>query len=66
LASDRSVMAEFTLHPILRMLGWLATAVMTAAAVAMLASLATCMIGAQRRRLCPSTPLKAEPLKSIT
>jgi NRAMP (natural resistance-associated macrophage protein)-like metal ion transporter len=41
LASDRSVMAEFTLHPILRMLGWLATAVMTAAAVAMLASLAT-------------------------
>jgi NRAMP (natural resistance-associated macrophage protein)-like metal ion transporter len=40
LASRSAVMGQFTLQPTLRVLGWLATAVMTLAAVAMLASLA--------------------------
>ena len=35
MASQRKVMGEFTLHPLLKALGWIATAVMAAAAVGM-------------------------------
>jgi Mn2+/Fe2+ NRAMP family transporter len=38
LASQRSVMGQFTLTPTLKILGWLATAVMIAAAMGMLAT----------------------------
>jgi Mn2+/Fe2+ NRAMP family transporter len=39
MASRREVMGGFALHPWLKALGWLATAVMTAAAVGMFATL---------------------------
>ncbi len=39
LASRQSVMGEFTLHPILKTVGWMATLVMAAAAIGMFATL---------------------------
>jgi Mn2+/Fe2+ NRAMP family transporter len=38
IATRKKVMGRFTLPPALRWLGWIATAVMTVAAVAMIAS----------------------------
>ena len=41
IASRRSVMGKFRLPPLLRLLGWAGTAVMTIAAVVMLATWST-------------------------
>jgi Mn2+/Fe2+ NRAMP family transporter len=38
MASQRRVMGEFALHPWLKTLGWIATAVMAAAAIGMFAT----------------------------